>query len=75
MDNPFLEGGISSSSREKRHDGKDPEHHVVDRPRNGVSACQVLSNRHIATSVHDREFREKQQAERDEAHAKPAGRC
>jgi len=61
---------ISSSSNQKRHDGKHAKHHIVDRSRHRISAGKVLPNRHAPKPEHKRKFRDQQEAERDAAHTK-----
>ena len=41
-----IDWAVSSSSHEKRNEGKDHKHHVVDRSRHGVPVGKILTERH-----------------------------
>src|SRR6266700_7096384 len=64
----------SSSSHEKRHDGKNPQHQVIDGSRDGVSGSEILSDRQAAKPEHKPEFRDEHESKRDKTHAKSARR-
>ena len=66
---------LPASSQQKRHDGKNPQHHDINRSRYGVAAGEVLANGEAPNPEYDREFRAKQEAKRDETDAKPCSRC
>jgi hypothetical protein len=60
--NVVFGSAISSSSHQKRHDGKHRKHHIVDRSRDRVSAGKVLPNRHAPKPEHERKLSEQQEA-------------